>query len=235
MDWLTFRVLDVETGDDLPDTITNIKFSVPAWRPDGSGFYYSRFEDNARDEGDDNQAVSQQLYFHRLGTDQADDELVYAHPDIKGVTLSAEVSSDGRYLILYVHRESKLANRMYYRELDGDGDFVRLFDDLDAEYAFIGNDGDTFYVRTTNGAPNQRVIAVDITDPAPENWVDAVPETRENMAGVALVNQQFVVTTMRDARHAVKIYHKDGTLDRELPLPGMGSTSIARRRLWQAR
>ena len=151
MDWLTFRVLDVETGDDLPDTITNIKFSVPAWRPDGSGFYYSRFEDNARDEGDDNQAVSQLLYLHRLGADQADDELVYAHPDIRGVTLSAEVSSDGRYLILYVHRESKLANRMYYRELDGDGDFVRLFDDLDAEYAFIGNDGDTFYVRTTNG------------------------------------------------------------------------------------
>ena len=226
MDWLTFRVLNVETGEDLPDKIDNIKFSVPAWRPDGSGFYYSRFEENARDEGDDNQAVSQQLYFHRLGEDQTDDEMVYAHPDIKGVTLAAEVSSDGRYLIVYVHRESKLANRMYCRAIDGAGEFLRLFDDLDAEYALVGSDGDTFYVRTTNGAPNQRVIAVDITDPAPENWLDAVPETRENIAGVAFVNQQFVVTTMRDARHAVKIYNKDGTLDRDLPLPGMGSTLL---------
>ena len=235
MDWLTFRVLDVETGDDLPDTITNIKFSVPAWRPDGSGFYYSRFEDNARDEGDDNQAVSQLLYLHRLGADQADDELVYAHPDIKGVTLSAEVSSDGRYLILYVHRESKLANRMYYRELDGDGDFVRLFDDLDAEYAFIGNDGDTFYVRTTNGAPNQRVIAVDITDPAPENWRDAVPETRENMAGVALRE-----SAIRGHDHARRPSRRQDLPQRWNPgsrtaAAGHGLDAIARRRLWQAR
>ena len=226
MDWLTFRVLDVDSGEDLPDKIENIKFSLACWRPDGSGFYYSRFEADAQDEGDDNQEVSQQLYLHKLGTDQADDELVYAHPDIKGVTLSCEVSSDGAYLILYVHRESKLANRMYYREIDGDGDFVRLFDNLDAEYALVGSDGDIFYVRTTKDAPNQRVIAVDIKDPAPDNWVDVAPETRNNIAGVALVNQQFVVTTMHDARHVVKIYNKDGSLDRDLPLPGLGSTGL---------
>ena len=226
MDWLTFRVRDVDSGEDLDDKIENIKFSLPVWRPDGSGFYYSRFENNAQDEGDDNQAVSQQLYFHRLGADQAEDELIYAHPDIKGVTLAAEVSTDGRYLVVYVHRESKLANRMYYRAIDGDGDFVRLFDDLDAEYALVGSDGDIFYVRTTRDAPNQRVIAVDINNPAPENWIDVVPETRDNIAGVALINQQFVVTTMHNARHAVKIYEKDGTLAGDLPLPGMGSTGI---------
>ena len=225
MDWLTFRVLDVDSGEDLPDKIENIKFSLACWRPDGSGFYYSRFEADAQDEGDDNQEVSQQLYLHKLGRDQADD-VVYAHPDIKGVTLSSEVSTDGRYLILYVHRESKLANRMYYREIDGDGDFVRLFDELDAEYALVGSDGDIFYVRTTKDAPNQRVIAVDIKDPAPDNWVDVAPETRNNIAGVALVNQQFVVTTMHDARHVVKIYNKDGSLDRDLPLPGLGSTGL---------
>ena len=93
MDWLTFRVRDVDSGEDLPDKIENIKFSLAHWRPDGSGFYYSRFEADAQDEGDDNQEVSQQLYLHKLGRDQADDELVYAHPDIKGVTLSSEVSS----------------------------------------------------------------------------------------------------------------------------------------------
>ena len=175
LDWVNFRFRDVESGADLDDKLAKLKFSSVAWRKDGAGFYYSRYTDGAPDEGPDNPEVSYQVYYHKLGTHQADDVLIYDDPARKGIQLSASISSDERFLILDITWESRIANRLYYRAIDDDGDFVRLFDDLDDEYRFIGNDGDIFYILTTNGALNWRVVVVDIKDPASENWVDVVP------------------------------------------------------------
>ena len=223
LDWVRFRFREVESGQDLADRMDRLKFSSVAWRKDGSGFYYSRYTDGAPDEGPDNPRVSYQVYYHKLGTPQADDKLIYDDPARKGIQLSASISSDDRFLILDITWESRIANRLYYRPIDDEGDFVRLFDELDAEYRFIGNDGDIFYILTTNGALNWRVVAVDINKPASENWVDVAPESEEAIAGVAIVNQQFVVTALRLCRHVIKIYNKDGSLERELLPPGMGS------------
>jgi len=225
LDWVRFRFRDVESGEDLADKLARLKFSSVAWRKDGSGFFYSRYTDGAPDEGPENPTVSYQVYYHKLGTQQADDKLIYADPRRKGIQLAAAVSSDDRFLILDITWESRIANRLYYRPIDDEGDFVRLFDELDAEYRFIGNDGDIFYILTTNGALNWRVVAVDIKNPASDNWVDVVPESEEAIAGVSIVNQQFVVTAMRLSRHVIKIYRKDGSLDRELLPPGMGAVA----------
>ncbi|MDE2747927.1 MAG: prolyl oligopeptidase family serine peptidase [Chloroflexota bacterium] len=225
LDWVHFRFRDVESGEDLADKLARLKFSSVAWRKDGSGFFYSRYTDGAPDEGPENPTVSYQVYYHKLGTQQADDKLIYADPRRKGIQLAAAVSSDDRFLILDITWESRIANRLYYRPIDDEGDFVRLFDELDAEYRFIGNDGDIFYILTTNGALNWRVVAVDIKNPASDNWVDVVPESEEAIAGVSIVNQQFVVTAMRLSRHVIKIYRKDGSLDRELLPPGMGAVA----------
>ena len=226
LDWVEFRIRDVETGADLDDRLDKLKFSSAAWRKDGAGFFYSRYRDGAPDEGPDNPNVSHQLYYHQLGTQQADDKLIYDDPDRNGVTYTAAVSSDDRFLLLTINWESRIANRLFYKAIDDDGDFVQLFDELDAEYIFIGNDGDIFYILTTNGALNWRVVAVDINNPASENWVEVVPESTEAIAGVAIVNQQFVVTAMRLSRHVIKIYNKDGSLDRELLPPGMGAVAM---------
>ena len=223
LDWVSFRFRDVESGEDLDDRLAKLKFSSVAWRKDGSGFFYSRYTDGAPDEGPANPEVSYQLYYHKLGTQQADDKLIYDDPGRKGIQLTAQVSSDDRFLILYIGWESRIANRLFYRPIDSESDFVRLFDELDDEYHFVGNDGDTFYILTTNGALNWRVVAVDFKDPASENWIDVVPESQEAIAGVSIVNQQFVVTAMRLSRHVIKIYNKDGSLERELLPPGMGS------------
>ncbi len=225
LDWVKFRLRDVESGADLDDDLEELKFSSVAWRKDGSGFYYSRYTDGAPDEGPANPEVSYQVYYHKLGTQQAEDKLIYDDPGRKGIQLSASVSSDDRFLILDITWESRIANRLYYRPIDDEGDFVRLFDELDDEYRFVGNDGDIFYILTSNGALNWRVVAVDINNPASENWVDVVPESEEAIAGVAIVNQQFVVTAMRLCRHVIKIYNKDGSLDRELLPPGMGAVA----------
>ncbi len=226
LDWVKFRFRDVESGEDLDDDLEELKFSSVAWRKDGSGFYYSRYADGAPDEGPANPEVSQQVYYHKLGTQQADDKLIFDDPERKGATYTASVSSDDRFLILRIDWESRIANRLFYKPVDSEGDFLRLFDDLDADYSFIGNDGDIFYILTTHGALNWRVVAVDINNPASENWVDVVPESEEAIAGVAIVNQQFVVTAMRLCRHVIKIYNKDGSLERELLPPGMGAVAM---------
>ncbi len=227
VDWVEFRIRDVASGQDLPDRLDKLKFSTAAWRVDGSGFFYSRYADGALDEGPANPEVSHQVYFHQLGRDQAEDRLIFADAERKGVTYGLSVSSDDRFLLLNIDWESRVANRLFYKAIDkandSEGDFVRLFDDLDADYRFIGNDGDIFYILTTNGALNWRVVAVDIKHPASENWTDVVPESAEAIAGVAIVNQQFVVTAMRLCRHVIKIYNKDGSLDRELLPPGQGA------------
>ena len=225
LDWVNFRFRDVQSGEDLDDKLARLKFSSVAWRKDGSGFYYSRYRDGELDEGPDNPRVSYQVYYHKLGTQQADDDLIYDDPASKGIQLSASVSSDDRFLILDITWESRIANRLYYRPIDDDGDFIRLFDELDAEYRFIGNDGDIFYILTTNGALNWRVVAVDIKNPACDNWLDVVPESEEAIAGVSMVNQRFVVTAMRLSRHVIKIYRKDGSLERELLPPGLGAVA----------
>ena len=223
LDWVEFRIRDVESGEDLDDRLEKLKFSTAAWRKDGSGFYYSRYAAGAPDEGPDNPEVSHQVYFHKLGTDQSEDKLIFDDPERKGVTYKASVSSDDRFLLLTIDWESRIANRLFYKPIDSEGEFLRLFNDLDAEYRFVDNEGDIFYILTTNAALNWRVVAVDINNPARENWREVVPESEEAIAGVSIVNQQFVVTAMRLCRHIIKIYNKDGSLDRELLPPGMGA------------
>ncbi|MEO1166217.1 MAG: hypothetical protein AAFV98_20730 [Chloroflexota bacterium] len=224
LDWRTFKIRDVDTGNDLEDTLTNIKFSSASWRKDHSGFYYSKFPDDTQDEGDNNQSVSHQMFFHALGTSQSDDVLVYEHPDLTGVNLSPFVSHDGKYLLVYVSGDSFVFNRLYYREIDSDGDFVRLFDKLDASYSYVSNDDDIFYIATTKDAPNKRVVTVDLKQP--NELRDVIPESENVIQGVVVANNQFVATYMRDAHHVIKVFEKDGTFSHDIELPTLGSTGL---------
>jgi prolyl oligopeptidase len=221
LDWVTFRVLDVTTATFLDDTLEKIKFSSATWLQDESGFYYSRFPDNTQDEGSDNQNVSHQLFFHRLGTAQTDDELIYEHPDLNGLIFESKISHDNRYLILQIYGDSFVYNRLYYRPLDSTTPFVRLFDDLDALYNFLGNDGDTFYIETSKNAPNKQIIAVNLA--TPHNWQTLIAESQDVIETVTIANQQFVVTTMHHAHNLIKIYDKYGVWQYDIPLPSIGS------------
>lgn len=220
LDWVTFKICDVNTGQDLPDTLTHIKFSSVAWRKDGAGFFYSRFPENADEQGDDNQDISHQLYFHALGTTQADDKLIFVHPELKSVIFGSEVSHDDAYLILYISGDSFAFNRLYYRAMSSEDDFIRLFDVLDAEYEFVGNDDTTFYILTSKDSPNKRLIALDIQNPT--EWHTIIPETDDVIEGIIIANHQFVVTYSHHACHQVKIFNKDGVFAKEIQLPSLG-------------
>lgn len=220
-DWRELCVRDVETGKDLPDVITQIRLTSFAWMPDKSGFFYTR-NSKTDESGDDNQVIYRQLMFHRLGTEQDEDKVIFERSDLPSSFFGIGLSNDEKYLVVYISGNKRIANRFAYAEISEQMKFVPLFDDDDAHYYFVGNQDDTFYIRTTLDAPRCRIVAVNLKSPEPENWREIIPET-EPMDFASIVNQQLVVGYLQDAHHVVKIYSLEGGFIREISLPGLGA------------
>ncbi len=228
-DWREFRVRDVATRRDFPDHLRWIKFSGASWTHDGKGFFYSRYP---RPQGDDTLQVAnrhQRLYYHALGTSQDGDRLIYERPDQPEWGFSGSVTEDGRYLIVSVWHGTDERNRVYYKDLERPtspllaGPVVRLLDDCDASYDFVGNDGDVFYFRTNLDAPRYRLIAINVHQPGREQWREIIPETDEVLDGVRIVHGTFVADYLEDAHTRLALFGTDGRHVRDLPLPTLGS------------
>jgi prolyl oligopeptidase len=222
-DWQTWQVRSVESGQDLPDRVEWSKFSGAAWLKDGSGFFYSRYD--APLEGQEFQDANyyDKLYFHRLGSPQAEDSLVYERPDQPDWGFSAQVSDDGRYLLMVVMLGTDVRNRFFYRDLHEGGEIVELLDRLEAGYWFLGNDGPLFYFRTDLDAPRGRVIVIDIRQPARENWREVIAQGPDVLESVQMVNHQFVSVVNHDAHHELRLHGLDGSPLGSIPLPTLGT------------
>jgi prolyl oligopeptidase len=220
-DWQEIRVRAVETDHDHDDVIRYCKFTSVAWLPDSSGFFYSRFPTPGT-VPEEEQMLDNKLYRHTLGTAQDEDALVYERPDTRQLRWPPQISEDGQYIVLHSSGDSLTGNRLYYRLVDSDGDFVRLMDEPDAFYVFIGNSGTTFYLRTTKDAPRGRIIAVDIDNPDPEHWQEIIPQGEDSIEQVEWINNHFVIVSLHDARYQVHLCDLDGQLVREIALPAVG-------------
>ena len=232
-DWIEWHVRDVATGQERTDHIKWSKFSGAAWRKDGSGFYYSRYA--APKEGDALKGVNknQKVYFHRIGTAQDADALVYERPDQPDWGFGADVTEDGRFLLVYQHEGTDPRNRIYVQDLEEQGAAIApLLDAYDAQYGVVGNDGDLFYVRTDKDAPRYRVVAIDRNHPEPSAWKEVVPQDpgKGVLSSVGMIGERLVVVWEVDAHDVLKIYAKDGALEREVKLPGLGNATISFRR-----
>lgn len=221
-DWQTLQILDIDNGEEIGDLIQWCKFTPAAWLPDNSGFYYARYPAPG-EMPDALPSTHQRVYFHQLFTPQALDMLIYGRPDAPNLGFIPEVTDDGRYLILHVWDGTDNRNRIYYQDLAVGGEFVRLIDVMEAKYEFIANDGPLFYFLTDHDAPNGRVIALDITHPARDQWAEIIPETNDVIDICRLINQQFVVVRLHHASHRLFLYGKDGTPGSEIPLPTLGA------------
>jgi len=222
-DWQEWRVRDVETGKDLADHLKWVKFSDASWSTDNRGFYYSRYDEPKDGDELKGQNYFQKVYYHRLGTPQSDDRLIYERPDEKEWGFSAYVSDDGAYLILYVWKGTDTRNRVFYRELaKPDQPVIELLNDFDASYSFIDNVGPVFYFKTDLEAARGRVIAIDIRQPAKEHWREIIPEDKDTLTRVNLIDDRLVCAYLHDAHSRVRIFRRDGTPDREVKLPGIG-------------
>ncbi|PYS92139.1 MAG: S9 family peptidase [Acidobacteria bacterium] len=224
-DWNEWHVRDVETGQDTSDVIKWVKFSGASWTADGKGFFYSRYDEP---KGGSTLAAANQyhkLYYHRLGMAQAEDQLILVAPEaLKEGTINAQVTDDGRYLIIQGDPGASAEDRIYYKDLTmKDAPVVHLLDDAGVAQYFVGNDGPIFYFHTDRDAPHKRVIAIDTRAPEQKNWKTVVPEAKETLDSVSFINNQFIASYLKDAHAQVKIYDPRGQLVRELQLPGIGA------------
>jgi prolyl oligopeptidase len=225
-DWNEWKVRDIDTGKDLDDHLKWVKFSGASWTPDGKGFFYSRYD--APDEAGKLASVNyfQKLYFHKIGTPQSADVLVYDRPDEKEWGFGGDVSDDGKYLIITATKGTAPKYRIFYKDLSRpDAKVLPLIDKFEASYEFIDNDGPVFYFKTDKNASRSRVIAIDTRKPAEEHWKEVIAESAQTLVGANLVNNQFVTEYLADARSMVKVFDRKGKMVREIALPGIGSAS----------
>jgi prolyl oligopeptidase len=220
-DWDTWRVREVASGEDLDDEIRFTKFTGVSWTPDGDSFYYSRYPVGDDGEGDDKKAV--RVYRHVVGTPQADDELIYEIPEHPERNPYGGVTEDGRYLVLSI-QEGYLTNAVYFRDLTrDDAPVVKLLDDWDARYGFLGNLGSVFYFQTNLDAPRERVIAIDVESPARENWREVIPQRDEVLEDVSLVGGRLIASYLQDVKPLVEIVSTEGETLRTVEFPGLGT------------
>jgi prolyl oligopeptidase len=222
-DWQEWKVRDVETGKDLSDHLKWVKFSGASWAHDDSGFFYSRYDEPKGDSLKDTNYF-QKVYFHKLGTPQSADVLVYERPDQKDWLFSGSVTEDGNYLILSIYQGTDSKNRVFYKDLKNKhSEVVKLLDDFDAAYSFVGNNGSRFWFQTDLQSPRGKIIEIDVTKPARENWKVLVPENKEALQSSTHVNHKFILNYLKDAYTQVRIYDVAGKLLNEVQLPGIGS------------
>jgi prolyl oligopeptidase len=223
-DWQEWKVREIESGRDLPDTIKWVKSSSASWTKDGKGFFYSRYDAPSSTNTFKGVNYYHKLYFHRLGTDQDRDVLVYDRPDQKEWGFYGGVTDDGRYLVITVWQGTDTRNRVFYKDLQSPGNsVVELLNDFDADYTFIDNIGESFLFRTDQNAPRGRVIAIDITKPQRSNWRELIPQTEDRLEGVNLVNDTLIAIYLHDAHSLVRFHSKEGERLKDFALPGIGS------------
>ena len=224
-DWNEWHVREVDTGKDLPDLIKWVKFSGASWSKDGKGFYYSRYDEPTGATMRDTNYF-QKLYYHRLGSPQSEDKLIYERPDNKEMGFAGAVTDDGHFLIITVWQGTSPKNRLYYKDLtQPDSPVVKLLDDFDAQYVFVDNDGPIFWLQTDLDAPRGRLLAIDTRHPERANWKTVVAQGPDKLEFSSVVSNTFLLGYLKDARTEVRVHDLNGNFLRNVDLPGIGTAS----------
>jgi prolyl oligopeptidase len=225
-DWQEWKVRDIATGEDLQDHLQWIKFSGAAWTHDHQGFFYSRYDEPNEKTKLEDVNYYQKLYYHKLGTQQSEDILIYHRSDEKEWGFGGNVTEDGKYLIISIWLGTDSKNLVFYQDLTNlNSEIIELINQFTADYSFIDNDDHIFYFRTDLNAPKGRVIAIDTKKPTSENCQEIIPQAVETLESVGILNNQFVADYLQDAHSQIKIFDLKGNFIREVELPGIGSAS----------
>lgn len=222
-DWrkvITLKTIDKEI---IGDTLIDVKFSGLAWKGN-EGFYYSSYDKPA--EGSQLSGLTQfhKLYFHRIGSSQKEDMLVFGGEQTRRRYIGAGVTDDERFLVITA-AESTTGNELYFQDLSKPGSpIMNVVNDFKGDHSIIDNQGSKLYIFTNLNAPNYKVITVDASNPGPENWKDLIPET-DNVLNVSTAGGKIFANYLKDATSLVLQYDMDGNLERTVTLPGVGSAS----------
>ena len=235
-DWMTIRVRDITSGNDLADEVRWMRFSGISWTNDNKGFFYSRYPEPPKNKVLEAALSGHALYYHRVGTPQSKDTLMYERKDLSTWIINGEVTEDGRYLLITMFEGAENKNSLYYADL-GRADAPRISAPVkpvmtvnDAEYWPIGNTGTTLYLRSDKDAPNRRIIAVDLQNPAADAWKTVVPERKDAIENAAVIGGRIAAQYLVDVQSRLLLFGTDGTPQGEISLPGAGTVAGIRGR-----
>jgi prolyl oligopeptidase len=228
-DWRTLRVRDVASGRDLADEVKWVRFSAISWTRDSKGFFYSRYPEPPQGKMLQAELVGHALYYHRLGTPQSQDVLVYARPDLPRHFIAAWTTEDGRYLQVRIAPGAGPFNRLYVADLrdplrpDVRAPVKPVIDEENAEFRMIGNAGPVIFVKTNEAASNGKIVAIDLRDPRRAAWKTLVPESKDAMRYTDFIGERIVVEYLSDVQSRLALFDRAGKPRGEIALPEAGA------------
>lgn len=220
-DWKTAYIKEMRSGKVLSDRIEWSKFSGLSWQNDG--FYYSRYPEPKA--GDELSAANEfhAIYYHKLGTKQEEDKLIYVDDKHPQRNAFAGTTEDETLLIISTS-ESTSGNELKIKDLSKTNtEIVNIVDGFEHDYRVIDNDGSNLLVLTNDSAPMQRVVSIDVNNPAKINWKDVIPESDDPLSNVSIVGGKMFASYMHNASSQIKVFDLEGKFIADLTLPGIGS------------
>jgi prolyl oligopeptidase len=211
-DWQEVRIRDVEKGLDMRDTLKWVKFSGISWTRDNKGFFYEGYDPQTSGNKLTNVVRNQRIYYHRVGTPQSADQVIYDRKDQPDWLFDTEVTDDGRFAIITVFQGTDARTRLYFIYLDNPkkpsitAPVVRLIDDIESENAFVYNNGDYFLVRTDRSAPRGQLVQIDINNPDSRRWVTVIPEGNDALVSARVAGHQLLLEYLADAHSSLRLY-----------------------------
>ncbi len=220
-DWIEMRVMEVETGKELEDRLRWVKFSGAAWK--GNGFYYSAYDEPEKGKELTQKNEYHKVYYHKLGEPQEKDQLIFEDKKHPLRYFWADVTEDERYLLLYVS-EGTHGNELYFKDLTGKSqDFTPVIKGFKYNTSIVDNINDSLIVVTDYKAAKKRVVLVDTKNPGKDNWKTLIPEKNDTIRGMSLAGGKLFVSYLKDAHSQVFQYNLKGKMEKEIPLPALGS------------
>lgn len=220
-DWRKVIVMNTETKELVGDTLVDVKFSGLSWKGN-DGFYYSSYD---KPEGGSELSAKTQyhkLYYHKLGTSQSEDQLVFGGEAQPRRYIGGYLTEDEAYLVISAS-VSTSGNELYIKDLSDDSNpIVAVVDNFEKDHYVLDNEGSRLLIHTSLDAPNNRIVEVDASNPTPENWKDVIAET-DNVLRTNTGGGKIFANYMVDAKTQIKQFDRNGKLEREVELPGIGS------------
>lgn len=223
-DWRVLKVIETATGRVLDDEVRWAKFTGIQWAKDGSGFYYSRFPEPAGGQQFQSLNENHAIYFHRIGTPQSEDRLIFAQPERPRMSNNGEVTDDGNWLIVYSNEGTDDSVEVTLIDLTNPQAAPRrIMPRAEASWSYLGNRGSTFYWQTNKGAPRDRIVAMDIAQP--EALTQIVGEDAATLQGASIVGERLILRYLADAKSEVRTFDLNGRRTGTIALPGIGSVN----------
>ena len=228
-DWSTYYVREFGRATPASDVIRWVKFSTIAWTHDGKGFFYGRYPEPPAGKVIETAVRDKRLYYHRLGTEQAGDRLIYERPDDPTLFIDADLDETGRYYFIQTNKGTSNKNELFVKDLGSavsprlEAPVTALYPGHTAAYLPLGVVHGVLYLQTDREAPRKKIVSVPVDRPDPANWRTIVPEARDSIEFASLVAGQLAVDTLEDVASAVRLYRLDGTRAASVQTPELGT------------